>query len=366
MLISVFFSSQNILIPHDGVAAFPDNHFIVGLHDTVLPYSGHEPKTSETTPLLVNRDAKQSGHDLHNRLIRRLGSFGREPHQFIQVTGITTSSFTDDIIVCDSILNRISVFSSSGQLRTCFYCNCSIRDVAMTRGGTILVTVSKSNSHLLREYSVDGRFIAGYGSFYQHENPFGVTVTSKDQPVVTGLRQNTVHVLTQRRKPSVRFGSRGRGATHFTVPYYVTTNPDDEIIVSDTGNHRIKVHKLDGSFVRMFGSQGTKPGELFYPMGICTDMYGNIYVADANNFRVQAFTFDGCNLGFPVKDTYEYGMDVKPISVQFLGDKTLLVVLRGSSFCQVHSYFWDVNRFPARKATKAWYKELLCCVTLYH
>jgi hypothetical protein len=65
---------------------------------------------------------------------------------------------------------------------------------------------------------------------------------------------------------------------HFTSPYYVTVNNKDEIVVADTGNHRVKVHKLDGSFIHAFGKHGSKQGELFYPMGICVDKYDNIYV----------------------------------------------------------------------------------------
>jgi DNA-binding beta-propeller fold protein YncE len=235
-----------------------------------------------------------------------------------------------------------------------------VRDIEITSGGTILATVSQSGNAILREYTTDGRILAFHGTFYSQENPFGVALSKSNYAVITGLRQNCVHVLTQKRKPSVRFGSRGKGTHHFTSPYYITVNNKDEIVVADTGNHRVKVHKLDGSFIHAFGKHGSKQGELFYPMGICVDKYDNIYVADANNYRVQAFSPDGEFLGYPVKDTFEYGIDVKPANVRFSEDNVLMVVLSGSKFCQIHTYLWDVEKHKPRP--KSSYLDLfLCC-----
>lgn len=268
------------------------------------------------------------------------------------MSGITVSPFSDDIFVSDSTLNKVSIFSSAGIYRGSFQCECSVRDIEITHGGTLLVAVSRSGNAILREYTTDGRLLALHGSFYSQENPFGVGVSKSNYAVVTGLRQNCVHVLTDKRKPSVRFGSRGRGIHHFMSPYHVTVNNKEEIVVADTGNNRIKIHKLDGDFILAFGKHGSKPGELFYPMGVCVDKYDNIFVADANNYRVQAFSREGECLGYPVKNTYEYGIDVKPVNVKFSEDNVLLVILRGSKFCQIHTYLWDVEKYkPVPKSS---------------
>lgn len=346
------------------MASLPNNHFIVGLGDTVGTYDARysAQREHESTPLLVKKksDADHFSQETSNKLIRRFGNFGNQPHEFGQVTGISVSTFTDDIFLSDSALNKVSIFSSAGVFRGCFHCECSVRDIAVTQGGTVLVAVSGAGSTILKEYTIDGRLIANHGTFYSQENPYGVCVSKNNLAIVTGLRQNCIHVLTDRRKPSVRFGSRGRGVNHFMSPYHVTLNNRDDIVVSDCGNHRIKMHTLDGTFVHAFGKQGSKPGELFYPMGVCVDRYDNIYVADANNYRVQAFSKDGHCLGFPVKDTFEYGIDVKPVNVKFSEDNVLLVVLRGSNFCQIHTYLWDVGKYrPIPRSP--WYNSLSCC-----
>lgn len=353
-----------ICLPSAGVTSFPDNHFIVGLGDTVQQFgeTDHGPSSVqlERIPLLSGSQHDHFREERPNKLIRRFGDYGTAPHQFLQATGIAVSSFTDDIFVTDSVLNRVSVFSTCGQFRSSFQCDCSVRDIAFTRGGTLLVAVSKAGNSILHEYTVDGRLVAEHGSFYSYEHPFGVTITSGNQPVITGLRQNSVHVLTTRYKPSVRFGSRGRGANHFTSPYFVSTNSKDDIIVSDCGNNRIKIHKADGSFIRCFGKHGNRAGELFYPMGTCVDKYDNIYVADANNYRVQVFSPFGDTLGVPVKNTYEYGIDVKPVNVAFSQQNVLLVVLRGSKYCQVHAYVCDTERYKPLE-TRSLFQLCVCC-----
>ncbi|KAK3099411.1 hypothetical protein FSP39_004033 [Pinctada imbricata] len=352
---------QTIYIPPNGVYGFPDNHFIIGLRDTV----GHRDNPEQHGELL--RSLSSSVHLTENQslinsdklhvsftkrrttahLLRIIGHYGADQSGFVHISGLTYSALENEIFVVDCSLNRISIFSNVGDYRGGFFCDCSIRDVAVSPNGNILVTVSRAGSAILREYSVDGRLIASYGSFYKYENPFGITLTRRNKVVITSLQSNNVHILTERRKPSIKFGSRGSGPNHFLHPYYVSVNSRDDIIITDSGNHRIKVHKNDGSVINVFGKQGSEDGDLFYPMGVCVDPYDNIYVADANNFRVQMYSPSGRYLATPVNNTYEYGVDVKPTNVAFVG-KHLAVALRGTKSSQIHLYDWDIDRATPR------------------
>jgi tripartite motif-containing protein 71 len=58
--------------------------------------------------------------------------------------------------------------------------------------------------------------------------------------------------------------------------------------VCDTGNHRVQVFRLDGSYARTIGSQGSGPGEFNCPSGICYES-GHLYITDNRNHRVQVF-----------------------------------------------------------------------------
>ncbi|KAK3597485.1 hypothetical protein CHS0354_041906 [Potamilus streckersoni] len=349
---------QDINLPASGVAGFIDNYMVEKLSGTISSahFQGHADAHSsvhastERTRLLQDHKSQDlSEVKKYARLFQRFGSFGMEAHQFVHISGLSKSIYSDEIVIADCSLNKISVFSLNGQFRTSFICDCSIRDVEVTPEGTILTTVSRAGSALLREYSIDGRLVASHGSFYKYENPFGIVITRTGVCIVTSLQKNCVHVLTNKKKHSITFGSRGCGPNHFNSPYYVTTNMRDDIIVSDTGNNRIKVHRSDGTFVQSFGNQGSSDGKLFYPMGVCTDKNCNIYVADANNYRVQMFSPEGSYIASPVIKTYEYGIDVKPVHVAFIHDDILIVALRGTRFSEIHAYLWDCNKFKPKE-----------------
>jgi DNA-binding beta-propeller fold protein YncE len=59
--------------------------------------------------------------------------------------------------------------------------------------------------------------------------------------------------------------------------------------VADQGNHRVKVHDLDGTFVRAFGTRGSGDGQLLSPSGVAL-AGGKLYVADRVNHRISVFT----------------------------------------------------------------------------
>ena len=354
-------------MPPNGVYGFPDNHFITSLKDTVEAkrktgglLDSNSFEKDELRPL-VRQDSVitvQFGKRCAS-IVGKMGSFGMDSHELLHISGMCVNHITDDIVVADCSLNKIVMFSMAGHYRGGFVCDCSIRDVAITGNGNILLSVSRAGSAILREYKIDGTLLASYGSFHKYENPFGLTITSRGKVIITSLQYNTINVFTERKKPSTKFGSRGCGPNHFMLPYYTTVNSRDDIIVTDSGNHRIKVHKNDGSIERTFGGQGSKKGELFYPMGVCTDMYDNIYVADANNFRVQMFSSSGEYLACPVSDTFEFGIDVKPVNVLVV-KKKLFVSFRGTKFAEIHEYLWDAAPYRASiQSNKS--SGLFCC-----
>lgn len=68
---------------------------------------------------------------------------------------------------------------------------------------------------------------------------------------------------------------------------------NDEIYVVDTGNERVQVFGLDGSFRRAFGGYGAEPEHLKEPVGIAAGPDGRVYVADSGNARISIFQPNG-------------------------------------------------------------------------
>ena len=89
----------------------------------------------------------------------------------------------------------------------------------------------------------------------------------------------------------------------FNGPWYVSsgqfisgTDTNPVVIVSDQGNHCIKVLDYDGRLLHTYGKEGNKgqgDGQLNYPCGVCTDPGGRIIVCDYNNNRLVSFWREG-------------------------------------------------------------------------
>ena len=98
-------------------------------------------------------------------------------------------------------------------------------------------------------------------------------------------------------KPVFSFGKKGSGDGMFEYPLGVTVSDRDEIVVTDQLNHRVQVFDGNGTFLRSFGRKGENDGEFNHPFGIAINKDRNIFVADSDNHRVQILSWEGRHLG---------------------------------------------------------------------
>lgn len=109
----------------------------------------------------------------------------------------------------------------------------------------------------------------------------------------------------------------GRGKSpEFNSPMSVATDENNNIYVTDTGNHRVCVFDSTGEFMFEFGEKGVaipipgdkanwKPGTFGFAYGIDIDEEtGNIFVADMTNQRIQVFDNGGRFLDWFPKGPY--------------------------------------------------------------
>ena len=127
----------------------------------------------------------------------------------------------------------------------------------------------------------------GSGSFQ------GIVSNSKGEIFVVDTN-GCVQVFDKSGSLSFKFGSSGNGNGQFNGPYGVTVDHrNDQIVVADTGNHRIQIFDSKGQFIRAFGSSGNGDGQLNEPYSVVVDPQGNYFVLDRNNHRVSVFDSDG-------------------------------------------------------------------------
>ena len=97
-----------------------------------------------------------------------------------------------------------------------------------------------------------------------------------------------VQVKPRQFRPVLSFGEQ-----ILKGPWGVAVNEQDEIAVSDVGNHKIHLFKSDGTHLKSFGEHGVQHGEFDWPCGIVFHG-GNIIVAEqSENSRVQELSRHG-------------------------------------------------------------------------
>lgn len=91
----------------------------------------------------------------------------------------------------------------------------------------------------------------------------------------------------------------GRGDGEFLMPNDIAVDFEtDDIFISDSDAHSVKVYSGAGGFLRSFGAKGSGAGEFDSPAGIYVTPVGvsptvEVYVADQNNDRVQVLDRNG-------------------------------------------------------------------------
>ena len=200
------------------------------------------------------------------------GAVGIEQGQFNHPRGIATGP-DGNVYVVDSDNNRIQVFDDQGALITSWGSRCDLSSGAGCEQA------------------------GGYGQF---QEPWGIDVDSQGRAYVADTWNHRIQVF----EPDGTFLTTWGGFGETTTDPYLFYGPrdvaiDDElgrVYVTDTGNERVVVFDLDGSYLTSWGGEGIATGTFAEPVGIDVDLDGNVYVVDTWNQRVQVFDADGANL----------------------------------------------------------------------
>ena len=250
------------------------------------------------TGLVVGYDADLSARLFQSSAPTNLFSqsgFGSGDGQLNEPRGIAISDDGETIYVVDSLNARVELFDRGGNFISAWGGLNSASDLSLglfqpsdtaTFGASDIVSgpngllyIADTWNHVVVVVSPDGEVIRRIGT------P-GEPVDLGDDPVNVSA------------EPGGFFGPRAIAVT------------DSEIYVSDTGNERIQVFGLDGTFLRAFGGFGTDPGRLIEPVGVAVDERGTVYVADSGNARISVFGSDGSALTqWPVEGWADYRYD---------------------------------------------------------
>ena len=146
--------------------------------------------------------------------------------------------------------------------------------------------------------SAPDQFNSPFGSAPgQFSSPEGVAIDAGGNILVADTGNHRIQQLSSTGKHLRTVGARGKGPLQFLHPGGIAVHPQThKVYVADCVNHRIQVLNSNLTYSSSFGRKGSNNGEFNYPRDLSTDSDGNVYVADHNNHRIQVFTADGVYL----------------------------------------------------------------------
>jgi len=139
-------------------------------------------------------------------------------------------------------------------------------------------------------------------------------------------------------RPALSFGQEVSTPGKLNSPWGVAVNEGNEIAVTETVNHRVRVFSSDGTYLRSFGRKGDKQGELNRPSGIAFDLKNkNVLVADGLNHRVQLFSKQGEYLNqFGEKGNLDHQL-MNPHGLSVNCDGNIIVADSGNKLVKIFS-----------------------------
>ena len=181
------------------------------------------------------------------KLVMRTGTKGSEEGQFNYPLGLCID-YNGDVLVADNNNNRVSVFSKG--------------------------LIFTSN--------------IGIGEL---EYPKDVKLTPDSVVVVLDRRPKCIHFYSKNGHLLNSCISQGQGPDCLVyLPRFFCLDLAGNIIISDWGNHRIRIVSLSEQLIHTIGRRGEGRGEFVRPYGICISKLGSIFVVSDNpNFSIQCF-----------------------------------------------------------------------------
>jgi DNA-binding beta-propeller fold protein YncE len=205
------------------------------------------------------------------RIVRRWGSYGMRPGQFIWVTDVAVDP--------------------SGPVYTCEY--------------------GEGRADRVQKFDRQGRFVLQLARFGSRpgevQRPQGLAIDHHGDLFVADAVNHRVQKFAPDGRLLAVIGGLGSAPGQLRYPYDVALDAAGRLYVCEFGNHRISVFGVRSSvsgptpntehqtpnteyrFITLWGRPGRAPGEFNHPWGVGVDTAGFIYVADTYNYRVQKF-----------------------------------------------------------------------------
>lgn len=194
----------------------------------------------------------------------------------------------------------------------------------------------------------DGKFLGHMWTppDYRNGRPSGLSVDKDDNLIVSDSHYHCVRIYTPEGKLLRTVGGKA-GTEPGELSYVSDALRDDSgnFYLSEFGeNQRITKLDPDGNFLKCWGSPGSEPGQFARIRAMALGPDGLLYIADACNHRIQVFTTEGDlvriwgtqgkepgQLSYPYDVAFSPGPDPKLYVVEFGNHRVQKFTLDGKS-----------------------------------
>ena len=224
------------------------------------------------------------------------GSDGSGDGQFDSPKGVSLAP-NGDIFVADDGNDRIQVFNSTYNYKTQFGFadSDSTRNItspvniAFEPDGDVLVVDLDSGQVFVFDpvFSFKSKFDLGQGTA-----PIDVARLPNGDILVADFFKHRISVFDSAYNYKTQFGSAGLDDGQLNVPRALHVTYNGDILVIEGGNDRISVFDSAYNYKFQFGSHGSSDGEFIALTGVALAPNGDIFVADGGNARIQVLASD--------------------------------------------------------------------------
>jgi DNA-binding beta-propeller fold protein YncE len=146
-------------------------------------------------------------------------------------------------------------------------------------------------------YDADGRYLGPTWTTpdFRNGRPSGLSIDKDNNLIVSDSHYHCIRIYSRDGQELRKIGGEvGSEPGQFGYVSDAVQDAEGYFYLSEFGaNERITKLDLDGKLVKCWGEKGTGPGEFNHARALALSPDGNLYVADACNHRIQVFTRDG-------------------------------------------------------------------------
>ena len=187
----------------------------------------------------------------------------------------------------------VSIYDDEGKLKQLID-NVTPFSVAVDEKKKLLLVGDRKDS-TLKTYNFDGKLV----THFQTDSISwisGIAVVN-DCYVIIDRSSCTAVIVNNEGDLQLEFGhtfdQSGEVIESLTMADYLCVDSQNRILISDSGNHCVKVFDTDGRMLQKISGRGHEDGLCEWPKGVCVDDKDNVYIADNGNGRVSVFDRDG-------------------------------------------------------------------------